>query len=264
MIDFKPSPKESARFGLRIGRATVEEADAEDIVSALEREPWDVAILRLPSRAIDVLDDLRRHGLAAIVADTLVTYEISLESRRPSECPGVTLREAAGADRPLLESMSREIFEGYVSHYHANPLFPPDRILDGYGEWAASHLDELDGAGAWIVETDGKVVGFSCYRIDTEHGIAVGVLNGIRPAARGRGNYRAMLRAMLDHFARLGLSRFSITTQAHNLAVQRTWMREGLTLHHVVTTVHINKLCANGAATNPESDQTDPPNRSTH
>jgi predicted acetyltransferase len=140
--------------------------------------------------------------------------------------------------------MTREIFAGYATHYHANPLFAPDKILDGYAEWAASHSDQIDGTGAWIVERDKNIVGFSCYRVDTQQGLAVGVLNGILPGARGRGNYRAMLRAMLDHFTALGVRRFSIATQLHNVAVQRTWVSEGLTLGDVSNTVHINMLQA--------------------
>lgn len=242
MIDFVLSPRESARFGLRIGRATVDGVDAADLVAALERQPMDIAILRLPSRAIDAIDDLRRYALAPIIADTLVRYEIDLLSRKPStKTSRVILRPATRADAGLLESMTREIFAGYMSHYHANPRFPPDKILDGYAEWATSHLDSADdGAGAWLVEADGDVVGFSCYRLDANTGVATGVLNGIVPAARGKGNYRAMLHSMLDQFAALGARRFSIATQLHNVAVQRTWVTEGLTLNDVSNTVHIN------------------------
>lgn len=249
MIEFVPSPRESARFGLRIGRATIDRVDAEEIASALRRDPLDFAILRFPQRAIDVLDGLRSHGFHPIVADTLVSYEGALEARKPSRShPEVTLRPATHSDARLLESMTREIFDGYVTHYHANPLFPPDKILDGYTEWATSHVDQIDGAGAWIVERDGDVVGFSCYRVNAKDSLAIGVLNGILPSARRRGNYRAMLRGMLDQFAVLGLRRFSIATQIHNIAVQRTWATEGLTLRDVSNTVHINMLSAAQAA----------------
>lgn len=242
MIEFVSSPRETARFGLRIGRATVARVEAEEIISALERESTDVAILRLPGHAIGAVDELRRHGFAPIIADTLVRYEIDLLSRQPSAGGSqVVLRPATRSDAGLLESMTRQIFAGYVSHYNANPRFQPDKILDGYAEWATSHLDSADdAAGAWLVESNGEVVGFSCYRLDAETGVATGVLNGIVPGARGKGNYRAMLRRMLDHFAVLGARRFSIATQLHNVGVQRTWATEGLVLGDVSNTVHIN------------------------
>jgi GNAT superfamily N-acetyltransferase len=245
MIEFHLSPRESARFGLRIGRATIDRVDEVGLALALRRNPLDFAILRLPSCAIDALDALRRYGFNPIIADTLVSYEVALESPRSSESRSeVIFRPATRDDAQLLESMTREIFDGYVTHYHANPLFAPDKILDGYAEWAASHLDQIDGAGAWIVEHDNEIVGFSCYRIVAKDSLAIGVLNGILPRARGRGNYRAMLRGMLEHFAALGLQRFSIATQIQNSAVQRTWTKEGLTLREVSNTVHIHVLRA--------------------
>jgi GNAT superfamily N-acetyltransferase len=242
MIELMSSPRESARFGLRIARASVDTLDAEDLVSALRREPIDVAILRLPSRAIGAIEDLRRYGLDPIIADTLVRYEIDLASRALSaNVAEIVLRPATSNDAHLLETMAREIFAGYKSHYHANPRFPPDKILDGYAEWATSHLDSReDDIGAWIVERDGQVVGFSCYRLDADAGLAIGVLNGVLPDARGKGNYRAMLQHMLDHFSELGAQRFSIATQDHNMTVQRTWVSEGLALGDVSNTVHVN------------------------
>jgi GNAT superfamily N-acetyltransferase len=230
MIQLIPSPRESLRFGLRVGRACIDTFDVHELISALQHEK------------IDALDELRRHGFVPIVADTLVRYEIDLRGRSAvDDRQDVSLRAATSTDATLLESMARKIFAGYVSHYHANPLFPADRILDGYAEWAAAHVRlRTEGDGAWIVERDGEVVGFSCYHIDAKNAVAIGVLNGILPNARGNGNYRAMLRAMLEHFSDNGVVRFSIATQAHNVAVQHTWTTEGLSLRDVSATVHID------------------------
>ncbi len=125
--------------------------------------------------------------------------------------------------------MARAIFVDYESHYHANPLFARDKILDGYAEWAARHVEADDGSAAWLVERDGELAGFSCYRIDAD-GTAIGVLNGVLPAARGRGVYRGMLHRMLEHFAAMGARRFEIATQTHNTIVQRVWAESGLSL----------------------------------
>ena len=67
-------------------------------------------------------------------------YDIDLPAPRADLDKAVALRDATPADAALLESLAREIFAGYVTHYHANPLFPTSKILDGYGEWAASHV----------------------------------------------------------------------------------------------------------------------------
>ena len=239
------SPTETARFGLRVFRGAVATIDAAALADEIERERIDVAILRVPAREIGSLHTLSQHGFAPIVADTLVFYDIDLGTRHPpaGADTSVRLRAATPDDADLLARMARTIFADYVSHYHANPLFARDQTLDGYAEWAARHVAADDGSAAWLVERAGELAGFSCYRIDPAGGgSAIGVLNGILPAARGRGTYGAMLRAMLDAFAEIRMARFEIATQVHNLAVQRVWTREGLSLQGASNTVHINAL----------------------
>ena len=246
------SPLESARFGLRIYRAMIDAVDADALVAALDRDRVDVAILRLPAHAIGTLDALRQHGLTPIVADTLVHYDIDLSPRSAGSNAddAVALRVATSADAGLLESLSREIFSDYVTHYHANPLFPADKILDGYAEWASNHVRARDdGAAAWIVEFRGETAGFSCYRLNETTGLAVGVLNGILPALRDRGIYRRMLQSMLIRVGELGMRRFAIATQVQNVAVQRIWASQGLLLRGADNTVHINALRAQSNAT---------------
>jgi len=234
---------ESARFGLRIFRASVETIDAERIASEIERERVDVAILRLPASAIASADALARYGFAPIVADTQVLYGIELDAHsRASGDSSIALRPATREDAALLAQMARSIFTDYVSHYTANPLFAREKILDGYAEWAARHAGSDDGSGAWLVEHDGAIAGFSCYRVDSAQGTAVGVLNGVLPAARGRGAYRGMLHWMLDYFAGIGLRRFEIATQTHNTIVQRVWISSNLTPRATSNTLHINAL----------------------
>lgn len=237
------SPLESARFGLRVYRASVDAIDAERISDEIERERVDVAILRLPAMAIGSADALAQHGFAPIIADTQVVHEIELDAytRTPADA-SIVLRPATHDDAALLDRMARSIFVDYESHYHANPLFARDKILDGYAEWAARHVETDDGSAAWLVERDGELAGFSCYRIDRSDGTAIGVLNGVLPDARGSGVYRNMLHQMLERFAEMGLRRFEIATQTHNTIVQRVWAASGLSLLAKYNTLHVNAL----------------------
>lgn len=236
------SPLESERFGLRIFRAQVEAFDASAIADVMKQEHIDVLIVRLPARAIGTVYSARPEGFAPIVADTLVRYDIDVRSWTPDATTSVALRPAGPADAKLLARIAHEIFEGYVSHYHANPLFAADRIIEGYAEWASRHASAMDGSGAWIVERDGKAVGFSCYCIDRANATGIAVLNGILPSARRQGAYRGMLGRMLAAFKEEGLSRFEISTQVHNIPVQRVWTAYGLALRQASITVHVNAL----------------------
>ncbi|HEX5121810.1 MAG TPA: GNAT family N-acetyltransferase [Rhodanobacteraceae bacterium] len=236
------SPLESARFGLRVFRAAVDVIDAARIADEIGRERVDVAILRLPATAIDGADALARHGFAPIVADTQVVYgtDLAADARAPADA-SITLRAATRDDAALLDRMARSIFADYESHYTANPVFSREKIVEGYAEWAARHAGADDGSAAWLVEHDGALAAFSCYRIEPD-GVAIGVLNGVLPAARGRGVYRGMLNAMLERFAAMRLPRFEIATQTHNAIVQRVWAQSGLSLRAKYTTLHVNAL----------------------
>jgi len=238
------APLESKRFGLRIYRGATETVEAAALAAEIAREPVDVAILRIPAREIGALGAFAAHGLSPLVADTLVTYDGKLPVSGTTVA-NVTLEPAQPGDAVRLAQMARAGFDGYASHFHANPLFAPEKILEGYAEWAARHATPAGGAAAWLVHSDGELVGFSCYRIDAATDTAVGVLNAILPEARRRGVYRAMLRAMLDTFAAMGLRRFEIATQVHNVPVQRVWTASGLSLSQAWNTVHINALQAN-------------------
>jgi hypothetical protein len=235
---------ESDRFGVRVFRCHVDTVDAAAIAAAIERERADVLILRVPAQHIGTVNNLRSQAPAPIVADTLVYYDLELPGNTTViRDTTVTLRPAESGDAERLAQMAREIFRDYVSHYHANPLFAHGKIVDGYAEWAARHAHSDAASGAWFVECAGAVVGFSCYQIDAVQGVGTGVLNGILPCARGRGAYRGMLRAMQADFARRNLRRFDISTQVHNVVVQRVWTSLGFELRHASNTVHINAMC---------------------
>jgi RimJ/RimL family protein N-acetyltransferase len=243
------SALDSERFGLRVHRGSVDAVDADAIADEIERERIDVAILRLPAQTLGTVNGLVARGFAPIVADTLVAYDVDLRAYTPPPAdPRLVLRDAERGDADTLARIAREVFEGYVSHYHANPLFGRAEILDGYAEWAAQHADGISGRAAWLIERDGELAGFSTYGIDRAGGTATGVLNGILPAVRGKGVYRAMLGAMLKRFADAGVGRFEISTQVHNIAVQRVWTGYELALRSASNTVHINALRNQGTA----------------
>lgn len=237
------SPLESARFGLRIFRGSADTLDHTALLAELREKKIDTAILRLPAKAIGDLVGLDRLGLTPIVADTLVHYARDLGGYqpRPVRNPTLELRRAGPADRALLDGMVRRIFDDYPNHYRANPLFSRQAILDGYAEWACQHIDTA-ATITWLVVVNGEPAGFSCCRIDNAAARAHGVLNGILPDASGRGYYRDMLRQMLAYFAGRQIKNFAISTQVHQLAVQRVWSDEGLRLCNAENTIHINAL----------------------
>lgn len=236
------SPLESARFGLRIFRGAFDAVDALELAKLIEREAVDIAILRVPADSLRLASILTMAGLPALVADTLVHYGANIEKLEPKAVGDASLRMTTA--RPSdMESIARQVFAGYISHYNANPYFDTERIADGYAEWAATQaMPNDEGRAAFLLETRGDVVGFSCTQTTPFSGEMRGVLNGVLPERRGRGVYRDMLRLLLQRCKADRLERFVIATQVHNTAVQRVWMSEGLLLQRAEATIHVNAL----------------------
>lgn len=239
-LSFDYSPLDSERFARRIYRANLASVDAFHLKEAMRQQRVDTLIMRLPIDQASTLACLHDVGLTPIFGDVQVHYDVALsEFTATDDRPGFELMPIEAADALKLHNLAKEVFNDYSSHYSANPLLPRSSISDGYADWAVRHIGIAE-TPVWFVYDNGDLVGFTACKVDAASGSVRGVLNGILPAARGRGCYSAMLHKMLKLFSKAGMRTFMITTQVHNIAVQRAWASAGLKLRGVDCTVHIN------------------------
>lgn len=147
--------------------------------------------------------------------------------------PGGEQERAAVVDAVVADS-----FGGYGNHYSANPLLEPAAALAGYQEWArSSALGDPDDA--LLLLLDGEVVGLATLVDGEEPGGHVEVLlAGLRTAAQGRGRYGTLLGGVALEAQARGRHEMVISTQSHNVRVQRAWARLGLRPFAAVETVH--------------------------
>jgi GNAT superfamily N-acetyltransferase len=131
----------------------------------------------------------------------------------------------------------RDSFRSYGNHYLANPALDPDLALAGYVEWALGSLErEPDNV---LILTDGRrPVGLATMEQDsTGHDLEV-LLAGIAADHQARGLYRHLFdridRAAVDR----SCHRIVISTQVHNVKVQRAWAKMGLRPFAAITTIH--------------------------
>ena len=235
------SPPESARFGWRIGRLTVDElADLDELVAgvrhAFEVEHLDMVILRAPADAVSLPARLAvLEGIRAVPADTLLYWEWSCGSATtPHPTTGIETITALDA----IESLVTRVFPGYPNHYAANPLLSADAALAGYCEWAVSLV--ASGNSSCLVlpgTTTGSVAGFGI--VDWAPDIPDVRLAGIVPESRGQGNYRRLVQAIMTMTQSRGLERLRISTQAHNVQPMRTWARLGWRPLRALNTTHL-------------------------
>lgn len=243
------APLDSERFGLRVYRATLDRVDDRALAADIIAKQVDIAIVRTPAGGDGSLQRLGRLGMHPIHADTLVYYQVALPEYAPKPVRNTDLvfSEAGGADAEELEALVAMSFEGYRSHYHANPLLDPERILAGYSEWASGYLggahpDRI----TWIARRDGKLVAFACCSHDTEAKECEGVLFGVHPECSGGGIYGDLIRYSQARYREQHYGLMKVSTQVWNLAVQKVWNREGFALSRTHDTFHVNACLSCG------------------
>lgn len=238
-VVINPSPSESARFGLSVGRLILTELDDHpSVVDAVSSSELDVVILRYPHADARLFAELMKaDGRAAIFADCLMYWRRSLSSDAPpAELPaGVSFHLGDAAD---VDSLVRPIFSSYPSHYSANPLFDPGHALEGYVEWVTGLV--ASGAAECLVfsaEDSVEPVGFTI--VDVTNDSPDIRFGGISPAHRGHGHYDTIINGSMNLVRDRGFDNIKISTQAHNLAVIKTWARQGWAPFESWTTVHL-------------------------
>lgn len=239
----KPAPLESARFGLRTFRATVTSIDTDALFEELVACHVDVAILRLPTRDSNQIQNIERYGLRAIHADTLVSYACRLQEHesKPLQNPGLQIDLARVDDEQAIIALIKAVFLDYPNHYHANPLLDRAAVLDGYCEWALTHIGG-DNVVSWVARVDGRLAAIACSSFDASEGVCHGVLHGVHPDFSGSRIYTDLIRHTKNYFRNRGYRLLKISTQVGNLTVQRVWVREGFVFDEAFDTFHINAL----------------------
>jgi GNAT superfamily N-acetyltransferase len=247
------SSVESARFGVSMARLSVgydvaatgaafDEA-ANDVADALARTPYDVVVVRYPAQVIRLGAVVARSGRDVLPAGALTYWEVRAESLPTitdddlAVEPATQLSGSAIDVGRMLDDVIADSFAGYGNHYLANPLLDSDAALAGYQEWARRSLPG-DRDALVLVGPDGPIGAATLVESHDGTSHLEVLLAGLIPAAQGRGSYAVLLTACAGEARRRGLDRLIISTQVHNVRVQRAWARLGLRPFAAVETVH--------------------------
>lgn len=230
------SELESARFGLPICRLDLLDTAAlepEQLQVAFARSGAEVCFLRYPAIEISWAARLMAdHELLVLPADTLVYHRLE----RPDDVREATWQEIGPGERDELAAAVRATFADYPNHYRANPLLDPRAVEEGYVEWACSLVQRADATAMWSGAV-GDPSGFGAVQLTGSEGEVA--LVGVLPGARGRGAFDVLMGDLEAHLWGAGAEHLVISTQAWNLASQRTWARRGYLPHAAFTTVHL-------------------------
>lgn len=237
------SPEESARFHLAVSRLVVARGHAVPaaLLADLMHCDADLIVTRWFSDQVWVPAVLANTGRTVLAAGSLTYWRTPLgHATWASVQPGVEVEVASdlaedGAARALAEVIGGS-FAGYRNHYSVNPLIKPSDALDGYVEWALSCLGRNDRLVV-LMTVEGEPAGAATCSLSD--GAAEILLAGVLPAFQRRGLYASLLAGVAREVAARGATSLSISTQVHNVPVQRAWERFGFEPVDAVEIAHL-------------------------
>jgi ribosomal protein S18 acetylase RimI-like enzyme len=211
------------------------------MVAQIRLDAADLAIVRIPTSRSDLILELSKLCGEMIFGDCLVIYARDNKQMGfpPALRNNLVLREAGESDFDLVDSLTEDIFSTYRNHYANNPRLGSFQLIDGYKEWARSHVSQ-PGKKCFIAEINREPCAYSVVRMGDQE--TEGVLLGVVSTFRRRGIYRDLVRETLNAFIRAGSPVTTISTQVENVVVQRVWASEGFMLTKSFYTLHLNDV----------------------
>jgi ribosomal protein S18 acetylase RimI-like enzyme len=236
-VEVRSSEVETKRFGFSFGRCSVPISSGvkpAEIARAIESRDADITVLRYPADRVTWFDQLARElgNRVLIHADNLVYWGLAVgNGRQPDEIEGIHTAEPA--DSEMIGDLTTAIFDGYSGHYTANPLLSASAADAGYRDWAM----RTPLRDAVMLYDGGSPIGMATTQPGPDH-VEI-LLAGVIPTHQGIGRYHHLLQGVENRARHSSTSEVVISTQAHNIAVQRSWARYGFLPMISINTLHV-------------------------
>lgn len=240
----KYSEAESKRFNAIVYRGHLNTVSVCELIDFVNSNKVDFVMFRIKSDKLNELVKLNQAPFPYLVADTLLYYSCDLTQPGKNELKNkdIVFQKADLSDENLLNGMVEKIFDGYTNHYFVNPFLDKASILEGYKEWATNFLIEKNSKIVFIAKKHREVIAFMTCSLDEKVGKCEIVLNGVLPQFSGVGVYTDLLRFTKNYFQERNFRTIRVSTQSHNYAVQKAWVKESFYVTDAYNTVHINCL----------------------
>lgn len=227
-----PSELSTSRFGVSIAHVSLDSGDdAEGIVARARSSDVAMLVVRLDAGDLDSSRLLEEAG--GRLCDTLVYWSRAVAANWPVSN---RVREAGAADADAVEAIARLAFANYRGHFQADRRLDQAAANDVYPDWARRSCVSPSHR-VWLVDDDGPA-GFLTLRSNSSAESEI-LLNAVHPDHQRRGLYPLLVAAALDASARSAMSRCVVSTQVHNLAVQKVWSRMGFEPTAAMHTFHL-------------------------
>lgn len=254
-VRYSPSPVESDRFRMSFARVVVGDQVsgaaevADDLARILAESDDDLLVVRYPARLASLGAVASASPRRILPADVLTYWEVAAADLRldPEAAAAagclVTVPTVADEDSlAALDAVVADSFRGYGNHYTANPALDADLALAGYQDWARRTFEARPDDVVLLSQAEGvdpsRVVGVATLSQSPDGRDLEILLAGLVGDSQGQGLYGHLLGGVGDLARRRGAERVIISTQVHNIRVQRAWARHGFKPYAAVTTLH--------------------------
>jgi GNAT superfamily N-acetyltransferase len=180
-------------------------------------------IARIETDRLDLVSKAERLGYK--LCDTLVYWKgkcVGSNDQCPS--PGYWTRPIEPKDKEAIARLTKESFEGYKSHYFADSHTKAGSV-DAYVDWATRSVDGvvIEDERCEFPYVHRNVVAYGTFGGNCEL-----VLGGVSKDHRGKGLYEHLVKSCMNWGITRGDKEIIISTQIHNLSVQKVWAKLGL------------------------------------
>jgi ribosomal protein S18 acetylase RimI-like enzyme len=240
----RDSPVESDRFGCSIARVTIGPGpiDVDRLLALIQDLSADVLVIRYEAARLDLAGTFSRSQRVVLPAGTLTYWEKPVAKAEPQGQSNLEVLPADALELGTVSAVVRDIvrtsFIGYGNHYMANPLLDNSAALAGYEDWAIRSLND-DPGNVLVLMDGGEPIGMATLEPGADGGHLEILLAGLIPAAQGKRLYDSLLDGCERVAVARGAQRVVISTQVHNVRVQRAWARHGLRPFAAIETVHL-------------------------
>jgi len=240
----RESPVETERFGCSIERVTIGPGpvDEDRLLALVEDLSADVLVVRYDAARLELPATFAGSRRAVVPAGTLTYWEKPVSVAEPPEPSNLEVLPADALDLETVSAVVRDIirasFWEYGNHYTANPLLDRSAALAGYEDWAVRSLSG-DPCNVLVMMDLDEPIGFATVEPVSHAGDLEIPLAGLFPAAQGKRLYDVLLDGCDRVAVARGAQRVVVSTQAHNVRVQRAWVRQGRRPFAAIETVHL-------------------------
>ncbi|MDD4614111.1 MAG: hypothetical protein PHI40_01710 [Caldisericia bacterium] len=211
--------------------------DAIAYIQTLAKNQKGYYILRVPKEFPFIKSALIEKGPEYTYMDSTICYGIIPQaSHLPQK--NVSKNNSTPSTKTMLRKITEESFQNYESHYSLSPLLRP-LSAEVYIEWIDT-LSRADNSAIYTHMDSSTVTGFIA-TVDSLSSTDI-VLNAVSPHFRQRGIYEVLCKHVLHDSFQKSVSVVTVSTQIHNLSVQKVWQKLHFQPFHVFDLYHFHNL----------------------